>query len=417
MRGAGKMIRNMKQILVIILIAVPGVFYGAEIVPVGDFRILGGQYYYKTSPSSLSGNLSFTIVPAVKFNDKFSIVPACMLSYRGTKEVNDLAGGGTLFQDAQSHFISMKGIYSVLPTLKFKLGSSYRIEWLRETKDENWNKGLFDYNKINYGFETEYSYVNKQTVRAGIDFFNIKFPNYTTLASSMSAVSGLAPELQGTNTLNCDNMMASLKFNNAFGKFITELGYSVTNKKYPDQPLCISESAFSSDKRSDTYSLITGNVSYPFKIFKTIGLVTSMDLRYLTNESNQGHADAKNIAYEKDYYNYATSVIAPAVHFIFGTNAIAFSIGGSYSAQNYKERLAQDADGAYLKDAAGNKTNEKIYINETELSFGITCPLSAGFKLRVITSFIDAKSNMKNESTYAYNYNTSNYLFGISYEF
>ena len=95
----------LKGLLAVAVICQLSSVNAAELVPMGDFRVLGGQYYFNSTPSSLSGNMSLTLVPAVKFSDKFTLVNTYMGSYKGTKEVNDLAGGGTLFQDSQDHLV------------------------------------------------------------------------------------------------------------------------------------------------------------------------------------------------------------------------------------------------------------------------------------------------------------------------
>jgi hypothetical protein len=380
----------------------------AHVVPVGDFRFLGGQYFFNSSASSLSGNLSLTVVPAVKFNDRFSIIPTYMGSYRGTKEVADLVGGGTLFQDGQDHFLSVKGVYAVTPALKLKLGTSYRLELLRETKDEAWGKGLFDYQKLNAGFETEYAYLRNGAIRAGIDYYTLRFPNYQSLESSVTS-SGLGRELAGSDTLNCANLMGTLRFINSFGRLKTEVGYYTTAKSYPDQPLVLADSTLSKNKRNDSYTAIDTNVTCPVKTSPSLGIVVSLDAQYVLNDSNQAHYDAQKTKFIADYYDYSYLVVAPTVHFIIGKRPWAVSLGGSVNRQDYAKRPVQDADGTYQSGA--------ITVDETMVSVGIAYPIGKNIKLRAVSNFIDSRSNMKYETTYAYNYQTSNYLLGFNYEF
>jgi hypothetical protein len=387
---------------------VPAVF-AARVVPVGDFRFLGGQYFYNNTPSSLSGNLSFTVVPAVKFSDKFALIPTYMGSYRGTKEVSDLAGGGTLFQDGQDHFVSVKGIYSPAAPLKLKLGASYRMELLRETKDENWGKGLFDYHKLNTGIEAEYAFTKKTALRVGADYYTLRFPNYASLESSVTS-GELGRELAGKNTLDCNNTMASVRLNNAFGPVKTELGGSITSKDYTDQRLVTASGDLSAEKRKDAYSLANANIACPIAITKGFGLIPSLDLQYILNDSTQGHYDANKYLYISDYYDYTSLAVSPLLHFVLGALPWTVSVGGSYCRQTYANRPVQDEAGNY-------QLNDKIYVDEMMFSVAVSYPLTKEFKLRAVSNFIDSRSNMKYEKTFAYNYQTSNYLFGFSYEF
>src|SRR6266513_1896764 len=113
-----------------------------EVKPVVNAELLGGQYYYNGSGSSFGGFSSLVASPFMKFNEKWSLVPLYSGSYQGTKQVQDLVGGGTLFQDSQSHNLSLKGIRAFDNGLRLKAVTGYGFELLRETKDEGWGQGL-----------------------------------------------------------------------------------------------------------------------------------------------------------------------------------------------------------------------------------------------------------------------------------
>lgn len=380
-----------------------------ELMPVGDFRFLGGQYFYNSNPSSLSGNLSLTVSPAVKFSDRFSLIPTYMGTYRGTKEVSDLAGGGTLFQDQQSHLVSVKGVYAAKPGLKLKLNAGYRNELLRETKDETWGKGLFDYRKFNTGLEAEYYLLKKYTLRAGIDSYTLRFPNYESLESSVTA-SGLGRELAGKNTLDSDNLMTTLGFEGAFGRIKSGLRLVSIAKNYPDQTVVTESGDFSASKRKDSFLAADINAGYPYKLKEGLLIMPVVSLQFVTNDSNQGHYDARKTKYIPDYYDYGTTGFGLGADFLLGREKpVALSLSFISARQAYKDRLSQDIDGNYLA--------EKIYSDESVITLTFAQQIAGGFKLRFITSFVDSKSNMKYEKTYTYNYTTSNYLMGFSYEF
>jgi hypothetical protein len=396
-------------------LAVMGVMTGnlwsAEIIPVGDFRFLCGQYYYNNTPSSLSGNISCTFVPAIKFSDRFSLIPAYNGSYRGTREVNDLAGGGTLFQDEQSHLLSVKGVYTALPSLKFKLSASYRYQLLRETLDETWGKGLFDYRKANGGFETEYEYVRKHTLRAGVDYFTLQFPNYTSLESSMTAA-GLGRELAGTRTLDSVNVMYRLTAVDTFGPVKTETSISATTKEYPDQPLVAADSGLLAEKRRDLYT--TAGIRALCAAGKVAGvrLLPGIDVQTAILDSTQNHYDAVKHWFVGDYYDYTAMSVGPSLDLVTGGAkpwVISCAVNGSL--KNYAARTVQNAaTGAY-------DSEDLIYVQEIVYSLTVVYPLTKNFKLRMTANLIDATSNMHYETTYAYNYQTSNYLFGFTHEF
>src|SRR5687767_9801524 len=63
-----------------------------EVTPVYDVRFFGGQHFYDGDVSALSGNANVLISPAMKFNEKWSLIPTYSGGYQGTRDVQELAG-------------------------------------------------------------------------------------------------------------------------------------------------------------------------------------------------------------------------------------------------------------------------------------------------------------------------------------
>ncbi len=381
-----------------------------EVNTIGEFRFLGGQDYFNGNPSSLSGNLSFSVIPAIKFNERFTLAPTYMGSYRGTKEVNDLAGGGTLFQDSQTHYVSLKGLYSVTPALKIKPAVSYRVELLRETKNETWGKGLFDYSKVNTGIEAEYRYREKGVARAAIDRFVVRFPNYETLESSVAAA-GMGREQAGKKTLDSNSLSFTLSGEDFFGKTRATAGFSYTSRAYPDQPLVGADGSFTSSKRGDTVTSISAGATRPF-LFRNVRFVGALDAQYALNDSNQGNYDVSDPMaprYTADYYDYTLAGVFPSLTVLLGQRPAALTLSAGMTRQNYGSRKAMDVSGVPLA--------ENVHISETIFGVTFIYPVTKELRLRVTVNTVDASSNMKYAGSYAYNYSSSNYLMGFSYEF
>src|SRR4029077_8854269 len=154
-----------------------------DVKPVIDAQLLGGQNYFNGADSSFGGVASLSAAPYMQFNDRWSLVPLYAGNYRGTKQVTDLVGGGTLLQDSQDHTFSAKVIRSFSNGLKLKAVGGYGIELLRETKDEDWGKGLYDNRRLFGGTEAEWSWDKDRSVRLAYDNYSIRFPNYHSLES------------------------------------------------------------------------------------------------------------------------------------------------------------------------------------------------------------------------------------------
>lgn len=380
----------------------------AEVRTMGDVSLLVGQYFFNTSQSSLAGNIAATVVPVVKYSERLTLIPMYRGQYRGTKEAADLFGGDTLFQDAQSHTLSLKAVYALAPVVKAKLEGGYRAEFLRETRDETWGNGLFDYTKTNGGAEMEFAYARGQKIRAGVDAYIISFTNYATLESS-AAAGGLGRELAGKNTLDTSNLTAAVTHEAAFSGFSTTVSAALTNRAYPSQTTVLPNGELSSNKRRDSIAAGSMEVARPWRVSRGTRLVVGVNVQGTMVDSNQNHYDARKYVYLPDYYDYTTVAAGMDVSFLFGPKPWGVTVGTTMSRQDYAERLVQNTDGDYGSEA--------IRTDETAYTATVTYPLRDGFKLRLTGSFIDARSNMKYEKTFAYNYQTSNYLMGFSYEF
>src|SRR5687767_2546585 len=89
-----------------------------QIIPVINGSFSTGQWYFEGENSSLGGNVSLNIVPAIRYTNRFSLIPSFETSYRGTRSAEELAGGSTLFQDTWENAIGMKAVHGLGKTWK-----------------------------------------------------------------------------------------------------------------------------------------------------------------------------------------------------------------------------------------------------------------------------------------------------------
>ncbi len=80
-----------------------------EYVPMYNFSMQGGQYFFTGSKTNLNANMAANVTPAVKLDNGWTLLPIYNGIYRGTKGVNDSVGAGTLFQQMMSHRVSISG--------------------------------------------------------------------------------------------------------------------------------------------------------------------------------------------------------------------------------------------------------------------------------------------------------------------
>lgn len=381
-----------------------------KLVPVGQIQMLGGQWFFDGSPSSLGGNFSMNYTPSLKFSERFSLAPTYLGNYRGTKDVQELAGGGTLFQDSMSHGLILKGIYGMNESLKLKTYTSYRTELLREVKGEDWGDGLFDWRKFSIGTEAEWRVAGSKgsSFRLGYDFYSLNFPNYQSLESAQDPT--LSRELAGTDVLNSNNHMLSLAGQTRVLRVMAlEWINFYTRRTFAEQPIVNASGDLTASKRADNSYSMANFLYTPFKIGNNFKFVVGAGYTYSMLDSNQNHYDARKTTYVQDYYSYKQHTISPELTMLAGTAPWKLTLGGSWQKRNYDSRLIQNENGDFLSD--------KLYLNQISTGFGMAYPVSKSinFKSQFTLSWSD--SNMKYEKVYRYNYKIANYLVGFSYEY
>ena len=391
--------------LTLVAVAVP--LSAAQVTTVADLNFLGGQHFFGGSASSVAGNFTGMVAPAVAFNDRWSLIPTWQGEYRGTRDVQELAGGGTLFQDSTRQSLTVKGVRAA-GAWKYKASLGASDEWLRETKDEDWGKGLFDNRKFSGGVEAEYDFSKALGGRLAYDYYTLAFPNYRSLETAADPT--LARELAGTKVLDSKSHLLTFSMWSPFpGKMRAELGAYYNLRSFDDQNTLDSSGQFTGTGRQDkTLNLSAGLGSRAFTLGSS-RVLGDLDLSYGMNESNQNHFDASQTYFVPKYYNYTQWAAQPRITAALGEKHWVVTAGLGYTKRQYSDRLVQDAEGVYQAS--------KTRITETTASLGLTYPYSKNFKVRAVGSMAWSDSNMNYERVFRYKYKIANYLVGFSYEY
>jgi hypothetical protein len=380
-----------------------------EVKPVINAQVLGGQYYYNGSENSLGTIASVVASPYLKFNNRWSLVPLYSGSYQGTKQVQDLVGGGTLFHDSQNHVVSVKGIRSFDNGLKVKAVTAYGVELLRETKDEDWTKGLYDNRRVSGGTELEWFWANEQFVRLSYDYFVIRFPNYQSLSSEAASL-GQGRELDAPDVLNTHNHMVTLGAQTVVpGNGVVEGSLSQTWSAFPDQHLVDRSGLLTADARHDRNETLSLQGTWPFSVGSGVRVLGSLGFTRAHSYSDQNHYDAGQTFFNPNYYAYLSHSVHSDWTFIFGQAPWTVQWNGTVSRQRYANRLTQDSNGVYDSDVT------RVDYVTTGLS--VSYPITKGFQVKATTAFGWNDSNNTDNQIYQYHYNTQTYLFGFSYAY
>jgi len=381
-----------------------------EINPVVNAQLLGGQYFYNGAESSFGGIASLSAAPYLKFNDQWSLVPLYSGNYHGTQQVADLIGGGTLFQASQDHTGSLKVIRSFDNGLKLKAIGAYGAEYLKETTDEKWGAGLYDNRRASGGAEAEYSWEQERFVRFAYDYYDIRFPNYTSLESQGDA-EGLGRELNAPDVLDNHNnaltlaAQTGLPFN---GYLESSVGY--TWRSFPSEHIVSNSGELTPDVRDDSIETLSLQGTWPVAMTPEYRVFSSLAYTWTHNVSNQNHYDPQQgFFFDPNYYSYVLENLQNQWTLAVGENPWTLSFLWGLSWQQYANRLAQDSTGAYGSDPT--------HVDGLFTGLTFTYPIAKGFRLTATTQFGWNNSNNQDNAVYQYHYNTQAYLGGVTYAY
>jgi hypothetical protein len=131
------------------------------------------------------------------------------------------------------------------------------------------------------------------------------------------------------------------------------------------------------------------------------------DAAYSRLDSNQNSFDVAATAFRPHFYSYGEMSAGPRYQFRWRgwmTGGLSYSI----ALRDYTDRPAQSAAGVDKGSAIRSRTQT--------LRWSMTFPLASGISFRLQGATQHADSNMAFETTYRYNYTSSNYFAGFTYE-
>ncbi len=400
---------NHPLLLLLAALAAAGPAHAAELVPVFGGSALMGQTLQDGKSTSWNGNANLQFTPAIKFSESWGLIPTYAGSYQGTKSVSDLGSGGQLFQDSMSHSLRFKGIWRS-GNFKLKPQAGYRWEFLRETTDEKWGKGLFDYRKPSLGLEAEYAVAEAVTVGFSADWYRIEFPNYRSLESTVAG-QGLGREQASGRTLDTNNMSwtATAAFPFAIPGVKTRLSVNLTDRTYHEQNIVLPSGGLSPQRRGDQLKSVALGLGRGWRLGEENGVYVDLQGSWTRLDSTQNHYDAESARFTGDYYSYEEMSLQPRATFTLGRRKVELAIAYLNTRREYLSRNAQSIGGTYLDDT--------MVLSQDNFIFDLAVPIGRGVKLLVNSTVATARSNQKYEKFFKTNYTLQSHLIGFSYAY
>jgi len=386
-----------------------------EVIPILNLRLAGGQYFFNNEPSAFGGNAYLLFSPMIRFGENTNILFSYYSSYHGTKDVVELVGGGTLYQQSLENTVSMKFIQAITPTIKIKLRGSYGMELLQQTKDESWGKGLFDYNKLSLSMEAEKEFFTLgplEKFNFYTSYFKINFPNYQSLAEEMKKRYGLEfVSNVGENVLDFNGLELAVNNKLQFSAdFLLQFNLGWMNKSFVDQRIITESGEYINDLRRDEnmYVSLLSKYSRTFSNGVAMILNNALSVSQLMSNQNHYYIEGALVKFLRNYYSYTDFVIVP-IDIGFKFTRVSFNVEYNLKYRRYMSRPVQDEKGDFGV--------EKIYTVGHIVRSSVSFILYKRIKLFANVNFCSNVSNMKYERVYKYNYTTFNYLAGLSFEY
>ncbi|MEK7744969.1 MAG: hypothetical protein AAB576_07135 [Elusimicrobiota bacterium] len=372
---------------------------------------MGGGHSFAGQSGSFTGNASLLLAPAMRVNERWSLLPIVASSYQGTKQASELAGAGTLFQEEMDHKGKFLAVYSRPGSpwlIKPSLG--YRVQLLKETKDESWTKGLFDNHTLGLGIEVEWARRESFSARFAYDYAYSFFPNHASLESQ--APGGYAREFAGAGVLDSHSNMGSVSAAWDLGRGAeAETSLRLTQRLFPDQHLVTPAGLLSADTREDFRTSWKGGVRLPLIPTGDWRVSTSLEASAENLASNQGSYDARRVRHLPGFHDYRQLSAAGGLRIFHGEERrpLVFDLSASWSWRRYPHRPVQDPLGAY----PGASLRQTTWLLGASLSYPVARRVSLLFDARLLR----AESNQDYQALYRYDYSAANYLVGFSYDY
>ncbi|HXS99197.1 MAG TPA: hypothetical protein VN915_00815 [Elusimicrobiota bacterium] len=383
----------------------------------GDIDLMAGQYFYNGEAGSVNGYANADVQLLRSISNESGFYLDGHAAYTGFKQVDELAGGGTLFQQSLDAALEAKWVQRYEDGYSLKPRAAVRQDYFRETTDESWGKGLYDFRRYEGGVllehKTRLGVEIPWTWQLSYDLYYTHYPNYTSLVNQFGTEQ-TAPN-PGSKIL--DTVSNQLAYRSEFElpdfRSLWVL-YSISFISFTDQKVVQSQGQFLGTNRTDDYQSLNLGASQRFDDWSVLGQVrpvAALNVTFADLISNQNDfdADPSRLKFVGAYYDYWEARVGPELNLRFLSTGATARVGADFAARYYTGRLAQNADGSY-QGSKLRQYSEGVFL---ETAY----PVWRGIELKARATFDNTSSNTSFEQSYVYNYHDWNYYAGAGWKF
>ena len=383
----------------------------------GDVDLMLGQYFYDGSAGSVNGYGNADVQLLRSLSNDWGFYLDGHSTYTGFKQVDELAGGGTLFQQSWDNYAGVKAVKRYDDGWSLKPRAGLRYEFFRETVGEAWGAGLYDFARYEAGLvwehKTRLTDEIPWTWQLSYDLYYTHYPHFESLTSQFGTEQ-TAPN-PGARIL--DTVTNQFGYRNEYDlpDFVSVwLFYSISFVTFTDQRVVEQEGQFLGTNRSDTDQTLNFGASKRYNDWQVLGRVrpvAALNVTFADQISNQNdfNADPSVLKFTAAYYDYWETHLNPSLTTTFLATKTVARVSADFAARYYTGRLAQNGDGSYT----GNKLDQYT----ESVSFDASQPVWRDLEFKARAAWSNTSSNTTYEQTYVYNYHDFNYFAGFGWKF
>ena len=386
-----------------------------EWAPIGRIDALGGLHTFNGDGGAFTGNLDAAFAPAARLTESWSLLPSVRAEYEGTRRLTDVLGTATPAQQRTAGRVGVLGVYGD-PASRWRLkpAISLDVELLKETKDEDWGRGLFDRRTLSVGGEVELLTDEPHSLRFGANWFKVLYPNYTTLESQAAFQfqgQSLSRELVGDRALDREGYQFSLAGDAALGtRAVGEGKLAVVWSDFPNQPIVDEGGQFKQQNREDVFADASFAVRMPHEWNADLRALGGLELGLTVNSSNQNGYDATRGQFLPGFYDFTEWRAVPSATLIIGPvrRPVKATVKLGWKRRSYPHRHPQDSTGVYRSGS----------LDSTEWSGGLSLEYPMAKRLSLVFDLerASASSNQDFQPFYRYSYQATTALAGVRWD-
>jgi hypothetical protein len=363
------------------------------------------------------GSFLGLIAPAYKFGERMMFIGMYDGQYTERLELYSDDYGNRGRTGYQRHaFTPMLRIdfgedsrYSITPSI------FYTATWNKdEGQEDDWDKGLYNYRDEGIGldFDMREAFGEYGIFRAGMQYYDRRYPNYQNLLYEWNGVIGDDPTDTYKDEKDYRGIIAMLGYNWIKDSgFSWAIDYSLLYKKFDDKKVLNSNGIVDQSEKQEDYvhELVLGSW-YSFDDIAG-GLNLGLDFVFRIYDSNENflYYNGLSWAVNDNYFDYTSYRIIPNATYIFEQIPLTATVSYSYKKVDYSDRWALNSKGGIKNDEQW-ETLHQILV-------GMTFQLAEKWSVLAQYEYLNGHSNNDYVAVYVYDYELSNFLIGFKYEF